>query len=33
VPEFGIDGVGDVGEFAVGEVAGEAFEDVGGAAA
>jgi hypothetical protein len=30
VPELGVDGVGDVGEFAVGEVVGEALEDVGG---
>jgi len=29
VPELGVDGVGDVGEFAVGQV-GEALEDVGG---
>jgi hypothetical protein len=30
VPELGVDGVGDVGEFAVGEIVGEALEDVGG---
>ena len=30
VPEFSVDGVGAVGELAVGEVVGEAFEDVGG---
>jgi hypothetical protein len=30
VPELGVDGVGDVGEFVVDEVVGEALEDVGG---
>jgi hypothetical protein len=30
VPELGVDGVGDVGELAVGEVVGQALEDVGG---
>lgn len=30
VPELGVDSVGDVGEFAVGEIVGEALEDVGG---
>jgi hypothetical protein len=29
VPELGVDGVGDVGEFAVGEIVGEVLEDVG----
>jgi len=28
VPELGVDGVGDVGEFAVDEIVGEALEDV-----
>ena len=30
VPELGVDGVGDVGDFALDELVGEAFEDVGG---
>ncbi len=33
VPEFAVDRVGNAGERAVDEIVGEAFEDVGGAAA